>query len=53
MYVTAYIKQVTDESAATVAFVGVLVIIGVALRVVGHGYCAAMKECADLGFVVN
>ena len=25
----------------------------VALRVVGHGYCAALKECADLGFVVN
>ena len=23
------------------------------LRVVGHGYCAAVKECADLGFVVN
>ena len=23
------------------------------LRVVGHGYCAALKECADLGFVVN
>ena len=19
----------------------------------GHGYCAALKECADLGFVVN
>ena len=23
------------------------------LRVVGHGYCVAIKECADLGFVVN
>ena len=23
------------------------------LRVLGHGYCAALKECADLGFVVN
>ena len=23
------------------------------LRVVRHGYCAAVKECADLGFVVN
>ena len=23
------------------------------LRVLGHGYCAAVKECADLGFVVN
>ena len=23
------------------------------LRVVGHGYCGALKECADLGFVVN
>ena len=23
------------------------------LRVVEHGYCAAIKECADLGFVVN
>ena len=23
------------------------------LRVVGHGYSAALKECADLGFVVN
>ena len=23
------------------------------LKVVGHGYCAALKECADLGFVVN
>ena len=23
------------------------------LRVVGHGYCAALKECADMGFVVN
>ena len=23
------------------------------LRVVGHGYFAALKECADLGFVVN
>ena len=23
------------------------------LRVVGHGYCAAVKECADLGFVIN
>ena len=23
------------------------------LRVVGHGYCAAVKECADLDFVVN
>ena len=26
---------------------------GSGLRVVGHGYCAALKECADLGFVVN
>ena len=23
------------------------------LRVVGHAYCAAIKECADLGFMVN
>ena len=23
------------------------------LRVVGHGYCVAVKECADLGFMVN
>ena len=23
------------------------------LRVLGHGYCAALKECAVLGFVVN
>ena len=23
------------------------------LRVLGHRYCAALKECADLGFVVN
>ena len=23
------------------------------LRVLGHGYCAALKECVDLGFMVN
>ena len=23
------------------------------LRVVRRGYCAAVKECADLGFMVN
>ena len=23
------------------------------LRVLGHGYCGALKECAVLGFVVN
>ena len=30
-----------------------LVLTVCALRVVGHGYCAAVKECAVLGFVVN